>query len=103
MVTRGKQEQSVQPDRLTLKTRKRCDSQNSDRKTERQPEAGARHISVVSKVKLQPESNRVIDARIDFYGQYIQLNEQVTLQSQDPKKNGVYKLSLIDLEAYGVS
>ena len=28
-----------------------------------------------------------IDARIDFYGQYIQLNEQVTLQNQDPVLN----------------
>jgi hypothetical protein len=25
-----------------------------------------------------------IDARISFYGQYVQLNEQVTLQNQDP-------------------
>lgn len=41
-----------------------------------------------------------IDAQMDFYGQYILLNEQVTLQNQDPRqKNGVYKLSLIDLEA----
>ena len=40
-----------------------------------------------------------IDARIQFYGQYIQLNEQVTLQNQDPKKYGVFKFSLIDLEA----
>ena len=44
-----------------------------------------------------------IDAKIDFYGSYVQLNEQVTLQNQDPKMNGVYKSSLIDLEAYGVS
>jgi N4-gp56 family major capsid protein len=44
-----------------------------------------------------------IDAQIQFYGQYIQLNEQVTLQNEDPKMYGVYKLSLIDLEAYGVS
>lgn len=28
-----------------------------------------------------------IDARIDFYGTYIQLNEQVTLQAQDPVLN----------------
>ena len=40
-----------------------------------------------------------IDAKIDFYGSYVQLNEQVTLQNQDPKMNGVSKLSLIDLEA----
>lgn len=44
-----------------------------------------------------------IDARIDFYGQYIEINEQVTLQNQDPKMNGVVKFSLIDLEAYGIS
>lgn len=41
-----------------------------------------------------------IDAVMDFYGTYILLNEQVTLQNQDPRqKNGVSKLSLIDLEA----
>jgi N4-gp56 family major capsid protein len=39
-----------------------------------------------------------IDAKISFYGTYVQLNEQVTLQNQDPKKYGVYKSSLIDLE-----
>jgi len=27
-----------------------------------------------------------IDARVSFYGTYVQLNEQVTLQSQDPKE-----------------
>jgi N4-gp56 family major capsid protein len=40
-----------------------------------------------------------IDAKIEFYGQYILLNEQVTLQNQDPVsqfKAGV-KSSLIDL------
>lgn len=40
-----------------------------------------------------------IDARISFYGTYVVINEQVTLQSQDPKMYGVYKSSLIDLEA----
>lgn len=40
-----------------------------------------------------------IDATISFYGTYIRLNEQVTLQNQDPKKYGVVKSSLIDLEA----
>lgn len=46
-----------------------------------------------------------IDAVISFYGTYVQLNEQVTLQNQDPKLNfssgkyGVHKPSLIDLEA----
>ena len=25
-----------------------------------------------------------IDAKIDYYGSYVQINEQVTLQSQDP-------------------
>lgn len=40
-----------------------------------------------------------IDAVMDFYGTYIILNEQVTLQNQDPKQqHGVYKPSLIDLE-----
>lgn len=28
-----------------------------------------------------------IDARMDFYGQYIRINEQVTLQNQDPVLN----------------
>lgn len=27
-----------------------------------------------------------IDARMDFYGQYIRINEQVTLQNQDPNQ-----------------
>ncbi len=44
-----------------------------------------------------------IDAKISFYGTYVQINEQVTLQNQDPKMYGVSKFSLIDLEAYGVS
>ena len=42
-----------------------------------------------------------IDAEIDFYGQYIRINEQVTLQNQDPKRrHGVSKPTLIDLEAF---
>lgn len=44
-----------------------------------------------------------IDAKMSFYGTYVQINEQVTLQNQDPKNYGVVKLSLIDLEAYGIS
>jgi len=36
---------------------------------------------------------------MSFYGTYIVINEQVALQNQDPKMNGVSKLSLIDLEA----
>ncbi len=40
-----------------------------------------------------------IDAQIQFYGTYTKINEQVTLQSQDPKMYGVSKFSLIDLEA----
>lgn len=41
-----------------------------------------------------------IDAKISFYGTYVTLNEQVTLQNQDPKQiYGVFKSSLIDLEA----
>lgn len=40
-----------------------------------------------------------IDAVMDFYGTYIILNEQVSLQNQDPKQqHGVSKPSLIDLE-----
>lgn len=42
-----------------------------------------------------------IDAKINFYGTYLQINEQVTLQNQDPRKSGVYKSFLIDLEVYG--
>lgn len=40
-----------------------------------------------------------IDAKISFYGTYVTLNEQVTLQNQDPKQYGVFKSFLIDLEA----
>ena len=42
-----------------------------------------------------------IDAKIDWYSTYIIITKQVTLINQDPKRqNGVYKLSLIDLESY---
>lgn len=43
-----------------------------------------------------------IDALIQFYGTYVLVNEQVTLQNQDPSRKiyGVSKPSLIDLEAY---
>ena len=40
-----------------------------------------------------------MDAKISWYGTHVILNEQCTLQSQDPRENGVYKSSLIDLEA----
>lgn len=40
-----------------------------------------------------------IDARIDWYGTYLMLQEQVMLINEDPKMNGVYKLTLIDMEA----
>lgn len=40
-----------------------------------------------------------IDAVMQFYGTYVLLNEQVTLQNQDPKKYGVFKSTLIDMEA----
>jgi N4-gp56 family major capsid protein len=40
-----------------------------------------------------------IDATISWYGTYVVLNEQVVLQNQDPKMNGVVKSFLIDLEA----
>jgi N4-gp56 family major capsid protein len=39
-----------------------------------------------------------IDAKIGFYGTYVVLNQQVTLQNQDPRRYGVVKSSLIDLE-----
>ena len=42
-----------------------------------------------------------LDARIDWYATYIIITKQVTLINEDPKRqNGVYKLSLIDLEPY---
>jgi hypothetical protein len=43
-----------------------------------------------------------IDSKPEFYGDYIILNEQCTLLNTDPEQNGVYKLSLIDLDAYGI-
>jgi len=53
-----------------------------------------------SGVTVAPQvlSSLNIDAKMDFYGTYILLNEQVTLQNQDPKMYGVYKPTLIDLE-----
>lgn len=48
--------------------------------------------------------NRIdIDAKVSIYGLYVAVNQEVTLHNQDPKKCGVVKLSLIDLEAYGIS
>lgn len=42
-----------------------------------------------------------LDAKIDWYGTYLLITKQVTLINEDPKRrNGVYKLSLIDLETY---
>jgi len=42
-----------------------------------------------------------LDARIDWYATYLIITKQVTLINEDPKRrNGVYKLSLIDLETY---
>ena len=43
-----------------------------------------------------------IDAKMEFYGNAIIVNEQLTLLNTDPEQNGVYKLSLIDLDAYGI-
>jgi N4-gp56 family major capsid protein len=44
-----------------------------------------------------------IDARVEWYGTYVIITDQVTLTNQDPKKKiiqyGVVKSSLIDLEA----
>jgi len=45
----------------------------------RQRKALREDRSVFSAELFGHKSNRLIDARIDFYGQYIQLNEQVTL------------------------
>jgi len=42
-----------------------------------------------------------LDAKIQWYGTYVLITKQVTTINQDPKRqNGVYKLPLIDLEAY---
>jgi len=44
-----------------------------------------------------------IDAVMSFYGTYILLNEQVTLQNQDPKQYGVNKPLVIDLEPFAMA
>lgn len=41
-----------------------------------------------------------IDARIDFYGTYVTITDQVMFVNQDPKIYGVIKPLVIDLEAY---
>jgi hypothetical protein len=42
-----------------------------------------------------------IDATIDWYATFVIITKEVTLINEDPKRrNGVYKLSLIDLETY---
>jgi hypothetical protein len=57
---------------------------------------GGESEAVCPPLQCGHKSNRLIDAKISFYGTYVQLNEQVTLQNQDPKMYGVYKSSLID-------
>ena len=32
------------------------------------------------------KSNSLIDATVDFYGTWLEISEQVTLQAQDPRK-----------------
>lgn len=44
-----------------------------------------------------------IDATISWYGTYVIVTDQVTIQNQDPREYGVSKSFLIDLEAYGKS
>ena len=42
-----------------------------------------------------------MDATVDWYGTYVIITDQVMYVNQDPSdKNGVFKLSLIDLETY---
>jgi hypothetical protein len=80
MVTRGK---LMQPERLNEKTHKGCDSLNSIRKMER-------ILRRVNPAFIKGhKSNRLIDAKISFYGTYVTLNEQVTLQNQDPKARSI--------------
>lgn len=40
----------------------------------------------------------IIDAELSEFGTSCIINEQVLIQDQDPRRNGVYKSSLIDLE-----
>jgi N4-gp56 family major capsid protein len=39
-----------------------------------------------------------IDARLDFYGTYVTITDQVMFINQDPRRYGVFKPALIDLE-----
>ena len=39
----------------------------------------------LARLAMRSKSNRLIDAKISFYGTYVILNEQVTLQNQDPR------------------
>lgn len=39
-----------------------------------------------------------IDARLDWYGTYVTVTDQVMFINQDPKMYGVFKPALIDLE-----
>ncbi len=46
---------------------------------------GGESEAVCPPLQCGHKSNRLIDAKISFYGTYVQLNEQVTLQNQDPR------------------
>lgn len=39
-----------------------------------------------------------IDAKVEWYGTYVLITDQVTLINEDPRRYGVSKFSLIDLE-----
>ena len=55
----------------------------------------------VNPAMMNPPSQQLnatdVDATIDFYATYVIVTKEVTLINEDPKRrNGVYKLSLID-------
>lgn len=72
-----------------------CGTLNSDRKTERQAEKTCPPIFYWSK------SNRLIDATMSFYGLYVAINQQVTLQNQDPVLNETAELLGLSLKCLG--
>jgi hypothetical protein len=83
MVTRAKENSTLNDLTRRVLITRTCESLLSNRKFEREIRRG------FPAEQRGHKSNRSIDAKISFYGTYVMLNEQVTLQNQDPKARSI--------------
>ena len=94
MATGGKQVKAVQPERLSdWEPIRLCDSPLLRGNRKRSAEMTDPLFRGVTKCD--------IDARVNFYGTYLILNEQVTLQNQDPVLNEASRRLGVSLNILG--